>query len=200
MQPEQYVEKIIVKDLPLSVDNMEIYRYLESFQHLTLTTGVKYSHERNEDGELTSWRNGDRYIYAVAPIFPVLPTMARIAGMRVRIYHVNQKKVCKACGKFGHRSRASECEAYDPNQHVVAFRSKDHVLSNFYPCELPFRDETFKSLEHAYQHTKAVHLGELDIAENIKNAPTAFQAFKISTQLGSIDDTKEWEEANVHLL
>ncbi len=198
--PNRSVEKIIIKDLPLSVDNSEIYKYLQSFDHLTLTTGVKYSHERNEDGELTSWRNGDRYIYAVAPIFPVLPNTAKIVGMKVRLYHMNQKKVCKACGQYGHRTRDYRCEAYDPDQHVVAFRSRDHVLSNFYPCDIPFRDDNFKSLEHAYQYTKAVAMGELDIAWAIKNAPSAFQAFKISTQLGSIDDTKHWEEANIELM
>lgn len=100
---------------------------------------------------------------------------------------------------MGHKSKSDNCQAYDPDCGVVAFRSHEHPLSNFYPCKISYRDEDYASLEHAFQVTKAISLGDLEIAENIKAAPNAFFAKKISKQLDKYDTTK-WESTNVSIM
>lgn len=197
--PSVNVEKIIIKDLPLSLDNSEILKYLKTFEHVKYTTDLRYSRERNEQGELTSFRNGDRYLYAVSPVLPILPNIAFIAGMKCRISHATQCLVCRICGDMGHKARTEECPAYDTNVGVLAFRSHEHPLSNFYPCKIEYKEEEYASLEHAYQVTKAISLGDLEIAESIKNAPNAFFAKRISKQLDH-SITSEWENSNIGIM
>ena len=198
--PNITVEKIIIKDLPLSLDNTEIDTFLKGYKQVALTTGVKYSRERNDNGELTSFRNGDRYIYAISPVFPVLPTVVQIAGHKSRVYHVSQKNVCKVCGEYGHKVKTPDCPAYSTDLNIVAFKSHEHVLSNFYPAQIQYKNETFSSLEHAYQWSKAMAFGELDIAEAIKLARHAGVAKRISKESLPQNVSKEWEESNYSIM
>lgn len=50
---------------------------------------------------------------------------------------------------------------------VVAFQSHLSPLSNLFPCRIRHNGITFASLEHAYQHNKAIFHGKTDIAEDI---------------------------------
>ncbi len=196
---EKSVEKVIIKDLPLSLDNEEISKYLSQYEQLKLTSSIRYSRERNEDGELTSFRNGDRYVYAESPILPILPSVTAIANLKCRIYHPAQKMTCKICGMFGHKAKSNLCPAYSTDLGIVAFRSHEHPLSNFYPCTIVYRDEEYKSVEHAYQTAKAIHHGDLDLADAIRNAPNAFQAKKISKHLDS-GNMITWENSNLEIM
>lgn len=56
------------------------------------------------------------------------------------------------------------------------FQGKDNPISNFVPCEIKVFDEEHRLAKHAYQLTKALRSGNLDVAEKVRNAPTALDA------------------------
>ncbi len=66
---------------------------------------------------------------------------------------------------------------------TVKFRSADHPLSNFFPCNIDIYGRRFKSSEHAYQYRKAVENHAWDMAEDVVNAPTASKAKQIGDRI-----------------
>ena len=181
--PDIKLEKIWIKDIPLSVDNKAIEQYFEGHAQVKLTTEVLYSKERRPDsGHLTNYKNGDRFVFAVHPIYPVLPHKDKVAGFYARIQHQSQRDLCKACDHSGHSAKDSECPAYDPELNIIAFSGHQHPLSNFYPCEdgIELYDEIFDTAEAAFQWRKAVDVGMDDLAEDIKNARHAGAAKAIA--------------------
>ena len=96
---EERREKITVKDIPMSLAQSEVENYLRA-KGVTL---VRFSNKRDPEGNLTSFKNGDIYVYAVDPIEPILPRMATIGGLRGRLFHNGQFiKKCKLCGGPAH--------------------------------------------------------------------------------------------------
>ena len=180
--PSAPVEKIVFKDIPLSVDNKQIMSYLKEHSHVQLTTDVRYSRERNEDGSLSNYRNGDRFVFALQPVVPPLKTKDNIGTFTARIFHHSQNLTCKACNLPGHRPKTDDCPAYDPGMNVLPFRSRFSKLSNFYPCDLqvPEYDIVFASVEHYFQWEKAICLGKTDVADQILDAPHAAAAKSIA--------------------
>jgi ribA/ribD-fused uncharacterized protein len=165
------VEKIVIRDLPLSVDNEQIRELLKTFPQVKLTSPIKYSHERRQDDNtLTKYKNGDRFFYAEHPITPILPNKTKVGDFTVRIWHNGQKNVCRGCRIPGHKFKDPGCESYDPTLDVFPFRSHENIFSNFYPCTITYRQSKFKSSEHAYQWIRAITCEEPDIAEEIKRA------------------------------
>ena len=67
----QKKDKLTVKGLPLSVSSQEIKNLLES-NGVVLSSSIKFSQMRDEDGNLTRYKNGDRYMYC-EPFKPPLP-------------------------------------------------------------------------------------------------------------------------------
>lgn len=59
----------------------------------------------------------------------------------------------------------------------MLFRGKYSFLSNFYPCNVEYEGEIYKSVEHAYQAAK---FNEGTIRSAIKNADTPSKAKKIA--------------------
>ena len=64
LSPDEKREKIPIKDILLSIASQEIEQYLKD-KNVGLVTDVKFAHERDPNGQLTSFKNGDRYIYAI---------------------------------------------------------------------------------------------------------------------------------------
>ena len=132
------------------MSNQEIKTLLES-QGVTLSSAVKYSLMRDEDGSLTDFKNGDRYVYC-QPFSPPLPKQQKVCGMQCTIYHHGKTTTeCKACNIQGHRPGDEVCEAKAEEGTIQAFRGYQHPLSNHYST--PIRafgvPEPFKSVEHA---------------------------------------------------
>ena len=100
---------------------------------------------------MTSFKNGDRYVYAVAPVIPVLDRYVTIGDMRGRIFHDAQFTVCRSCNQNGHKPGDEVCPAKANEGEVVAFRSAENPLSNFFLCDITYKGKTHKSLEHAFQ-------------------------------------------------
>jgi len=191
----QNVEKIVIRDVPLSVDNDLIMEYLRKFEHLKLTSDVRYSRERSEDGFLTKYRNGDRYIFAEAPVFPVLPNNDKIDIFNARISHPTQRDICKVCHLRGHSANQAACLALDLDIKTTCFKGHENPLSNMYPCHIECFGETFKSSEEAFQWKKAIDLSREDIAAEIKTSKHAGAAKAISHKLerNGRDQVIDWE-------
>ncbi len=153
--PENNREKVTIKDLPLSVSNTGIVKLLE-MKNVKLVTPIRESRERDPDGKLTNFKNGDRYVYCEGPIHPPLARAAHIAGLQCRIFHNGQfDNKCKACGATGHRAGNDSCPAFNSEDNVTCFNGHLFPLSNMFPCKLKALGKTFKSLEHGYQWWRA---------------------------------------------
>ena len=82
--PDDLREKITVKYLPLSVSNDEIEKYLIE-QGVKLTSKILYCRERDPDGRLTEYKNGDRYCPDCGDtmqVFPQRPVQQRLQGLQ----------------------------------------------------------------------------------------------------------------------
>ena len=74
--------------------------------------------------EISPFINGDRIVYISPNMCPSLPKEVVIAGHPCRLWHASQRNFCKRCALHGHRTTdIDNCEAYDPDLHVTAFRS-----------------------------------------------------------------------------
>ena len=90
--------------------------------------------------------------------------------------------VCEIC-KGNHELGSGNCPGYDVNQRTICFRGPQCVMSNMYPCTVPFRNKQFPSSEHAYQWEKAMTVGDFSAAQQILEAPDGFTAKKISQRM-----------------
>ena len=64
----------------------------------------------------------------------------------------------------------------------IDVQGADHPLSNFFPMDITFSDTKFRSAEHAYQTLQAAFCGEIHLAEQAMNAPTAADAKQLVRQ------------------
>ena len=215
--PDEKVIKITVKDIPLSRGNSSLERYLEA-QGVKLKSPIQYAQARDPITKtLSDWLNGDRHMYAEELKSP-LPRFVKIGTTDARIFHEGQptapklctkcfskehtrgqckeQQACRRCRKPGHEPGDARCEASvsSPLQSTTAFSGKKDVLSNFFPCEIDIYGKHCKSAEHAYQYAKAVHQGQLQAAEEILQAPDAFQA---KAQARSLQYSTDWQSVKV---
>ena len=198
--PEDRKDKLTVRGLPLSVSNLEIKTLLES-QGVTLSSAVKCSLMRDEDGSLTDFKNGDRYVYC-QPFSPPLPKQQKVCGMQCTIYHHGKTTTeCKACNIQGHRPGDEVCEAKAEEGTIQAFRGYQHPLSNHYST--PIRafgvPEPFKSVEHAWFWKMASDLGKHELATRIKDAEHAGKAKYLSKEMEE-NSRIEWEDENMDVM
>ena len=108
----------------------------------------------------------------------------------------------KACYIFrspGHKPGDDVCEGLKQTLHkkVIAFQGENDVLSNFYPCEIKCHGIIAKSAEHAYNYIKAIRRGSPDLAQAIKDAPTAYLAKQVAKKLPY--DSK-WKDEKVQVM
>ena len=149
--PQERKDKLTVRGLPLSVSNQEIQTLLESKGEV-LASSIKYSQIRNEDGTLTEFLNGDRFLYC-EPLSTPLPRQQTICNFQCLVYHhgMNNNQ-CKSCNTLGHKSGDNHCPAKAEQGTILAFCGHQDPLSNHFPAPiLAFdEDEPFKSIEHAF--------------------------------------------------
>lgn len=195
--PSLTAEKLTIKDLPISVSNDEVKAFLLA-KGVKITTDPRYSKDRDEDGKLTSFLNGDRYVYATSPIMPVLSSTAHIADQRCRIFHPSQNNSCKICNDVGHKTKDSTCPAYTPPQDIITVVSYQNPLSNMYMgAGVDHCGTHYKSVEHAYQAAKARHSGMSDLEGKITNAKHAGVAKALSHQ---VPDAQSWADVRVQTM
>ena len=192
--PEDPREKVTIKFLPMSVSSTEIENFFTE-KGVTLTSTIQYSRERDPDGRLTDFKNGDRYCYAKAPIQPKIQRLARIAGIQCRIFHDGQfNNDCKACQQPGHKAGDTTCQALNTEDNTTAFRSYNMILSNMHASKIDIYGQEFDSVEHAYQWKKATDINAQDTATRIKNALHSGAAKRISKDLPQ-DLVERWSDS-----
>ena len=72
----QKKNKLTIKNLPLFVSNNEIVKMLTD-NNVVLASPVRYGLIRDESGQLTTFKNGDCYVY-VEPFNPPLPKQQNV--------------------------------------------------------------------------------------------------------------------------
>ena len=85
MSQIQVNDKITIKDLPIYITNEAIKAELEE-KGVKFVSAVKDSFERDHDGHLTSYRNGDKFAYIQKMDEPV-PRNMTIANNSCTIIH-----------------------------------------------------------------------------------------------------------------
>lgn len=200
--PDEKTTRIVVKDLPLSVQNTCLEQYMLK-EGVTTARKIDYGKARDPvTHQLSNWYNGDRIIFAKEMKQP-LPRFAQIGSFTCRIFHDGQEvspnklctncfdkdhtrgsctkpKVCPCCKKPGHSAGDEDCEVSlaKPNTGITPVHGETNPLSNMYPCTLKALGKDFNSVEQAYQYSKAIRRGQLDVATSICSAPTPMMAKK----------------------
>ena len=220
--PDEKTIKLTIKDIPLSKENASVEAFLQS-RGVTLTRSIQYGKIRNPTTkELTDCYSGDRIMY-VKPFDQDIPRVIYIGSTRARLFYDGQKlpnrdilctncfstshyrskctspKACHQCRSQGHKPGDAVCEAIKstPHKKVTAFQGADDVLSNFYPCEIKCHGIIAKSSEHAYNYVKAIRRGSPELAQAIKDAPTALLAKQVTKKLPF--DPK-WKDEKVQVM
>ena len=82
--------KLIIGNVPMSVANAEIEKTLKGMSDVSFRSKMFDESYRDEDGKLTSFKSGRRYIYIQKPSRP-LPKFVQIMKWKATLYHFGQK-------------------------------------------------------------------------------------------------------------
>ena len=191
-QMPQQKDKLTIKNIPLSVSNTEIERMLKE-QGVKFSSQLRYGHIRNEQGQLTNYKSGDRYVY-VEPFNPPLPVKQKVGDFSCLVFHHGKQAECKSCGTRGHRVGDNMCAAKPKHDECIV--TYKNPLSNHYPFELSGYDTTFPSIEHAFFWRMPSEMDKPQLAEKIKQAKHAGIAKQLSKEIALDDERLEWEMNN----
>ena len=136
---------------PENVSNEEIMSFLDTkHPHVVPRSNVILGRIPSRDNRhLSAFYNGDRIVYVKGDFHPVLPTSATVSGDACKIWHINQKLICKRCNSDTHRTtEVKQCDAYDASSTNGPFRVTNNHLSNFfYRCNINIYDRDWVSSE-----------------------------------------------------
>jgi ribA/ribD-fused uncharacterized protein len=193
-------EKITISGLPLNYDLDVIKGYFQDLE-IELLSEIKHYYIRDENNQLTKFKNGKLFVFAKGPISPLLPRNTKIAGYHCNLYHDGQfKSHCKLCKVPGHSQGDENCPSkLEEGQHITPFSSENNVFSNFYPCKISAFGESFESSESCYQWYKAREAGRPDLAEDIKNAKHAGEAKRLSYNIPKVA-LESWKTKEVEVM
>ena len=180
-------EKIIIKDLPLDVDDQTILDYLRSKSGVVVRSRVVSAHIRDRNNKPTRFLSGDRIIYVKGGFSPVFPEHVSISNNQCRMKHAAQQDACERCHFLGHDSLETDyCSAYNiDHENVVTIRSPKFSLCNYYTCRIKVFDQFFESSEHAYQWRKAQEANQTEYAAQIKKTKSPSDAKRIASRIPS---------------
>ena len=198
-------EKIVIKGLPLELENCCISDFLSLYPQIETRSHVMYSKEKyTSDNTFSPFYNGERYIFVKENFTPPLPKEAIVANHHCQIFHRTQKLWCLRCrdseNRHGGTDNVDSCDAYEHEKEAVVFKSRFNVLSNFFMCDVKIWNQTFKSAEHAYQWCKATELLNNDLAEKIIKAPYAKDAKALATDAFSYDEMQTWSKIKLKMM
>ena len=196
-QGQSISDKLTIRNLPLSVSNKETEKLLLD-KNVKLRSSIKYGCIRDDNGQLTSYKNGDRFVY-VEPYDTPLPKQQEIGQFKCLLIHHGKDIKCKACDVLGHRIGAEICKA-KPKTTIYAFKGYHHPLSNHFPCKLSVYGKVFKSAEHAFFWRMASEMGKLDLAKDIQDAVHAGVAKKLSKSIAEEKVRWKWEDENLDVM
>ncbi len=209
--------RLTIKDLYKSVSNKDVVHMLTKVYKIELASEVKFSHYREENGELSYMKNFDRHVWVHPDQLKVpLPRNAQCGVWRCRIFYRGQFKskkqcykcfsddhlgrncknprCCKVCKLPGHRPGTPQCEYYYVNYGVRVFGGEEDPLSNHYPCSFKYNHVKVKSVEHAWFDQKAMKNGQNEIANMCLNADDAKEAKYLGK---GIKCTSDWDRQSL---
>ena len=190
-------DKLTIKNVPLSVSNEEIRKMLEE-NKLTLVSPIRYACIRDNEGQLTSYKNGDRFVY-VKHVDKAIPPKQTVCSFPCIVVHHGKMLPCNACGERGHRMGDESCPAL-ATADTVTFKSFQHPLSVDFPCELTYVGEVFKSVQHAFLWRMALSFQKDDLAARIKNSKHAGAARLLSKEITNDERRLNWEKDNTSIM
>ena len=177
-------EKVVFKDIPFSVNDKEIIKFLNDQPGITVKSGVISARIKDNDNKLTPFYNGDKFVYVKGLFSPSIHNTCLIDNNKCRIWHKSQDKSCARCRHTDHTSLNTEkCEAYTDEQDVLSIRSPKNVLCNYYMYPLKVFNTQFMSAEHAYQWRFMMYIGREDQAHDILDARTPTEAKEIASRM-----------------
>ena len=94
-------DKLTIKYIPLSVSNDEVKRMLEE-NGVSLTSQIKYGLIRDSDGQQTTFKSDDRFVY-IKPFNPALPRNQKVGNYSCVVIHHGKEIPCVVCGVTGHK-------------------------------------------------------------------------------------------------
>lgn len=214
--------KITVKDIPLSYSNQSIYDMLVA-NGAKLNSQVKYSTIRDEYGQFTNYKNGDRFVYADQQqlVIRPVPKFILLGSFVARVIYQGQQlesepckkclgtdhphwkcvndSVCKVCKLSGHRAGSEECEFYVVSNNCYTFggRVDPLRLSNFENCNFVYKDREFASREVAFQYHRALIADQPTLAETIYGSDSPQTAKYYSRCL---KPTNMWHDMSLKLM
>lgn len=79
----------------------------------------------------------------------------------------------------------------------IAFQSEHAWPSNFFPTKIELQGMVFPSAEHAYQYSRAIKLGDPNLAKMITRAKSGKQAKTLGSQIESKDS---WDKVKIDVM
>ena len=181
--------KVLIQNIPLSIANEEIKLMLERLG-VKEFSDVRYELEHDEEGHLTSFKNGNRSVFIDTETLlnAPLPRNAICCNWRARIWYKEQPKpylkcyncyqeghtktsckntaVCKVCKREGHQPGDEDCPHYLPNN-AIPFKGERDEFSNFFKEEIVIETKSFNCGEQAWVAAKAKKNGRTDIYKEV---------------------------------
>lgn len=128
---EKPTTRLTVGDLPMNMECKDIEVALIKLG-CELVSNIFYEYDRDDNGRLTRWKTGKRFMYIIVPERP-LPKVLALGIYKAKLYHKEQPKnsarkcfncqavghlandcpmglICRACGQEGHKSGSDECQ------------------------------------------------------------------------------------------
>ena len=185
-------EKIVFRNVPPSIHNNTLLQFLDDQPGVIIKSKVVSGKIRNERNELTNYYSGERIVYVKGDFSPVLPMYTDIGTHKIRVWHSAQYDACKRCRHIDHGYlETDKCNAYLHDDDVIAFRSPNYVLCNFYEAKFFVYNSYFPSVEQAYQWRKMKHIGQEAYALEISKSKTPGRAKQIANRVpGNL--LKDW--------
>ena len=194
----QSKDKLTIKGLPLHMKNDELKTMLES-KGVVLCSPIKFSLIRDETGQFTNYKNGDRFLYC-EPLPQLIPRQQRVGDHNCYVYqHGKNTMQCKSCSQMGHKAGDAACPGRAKEESILAFRGYEDPLSNHYPTPIQTFDQDFRSLEHAFFWKMATDLEKHELAARIKAAAHAGVAKRLSKEMAE-EEREAWDHENVHVM
>ncbi len=210
--------KVSIQQLPLSVSNNVVENMLKNLG-CKYDGNIQFECERDEHGKLTMIKNGNRFVFADKKIEEnPLPRFTYCGNWRIRIYHKGQtyepkkcfkclrtghlgyncpnERVCRSCEQEGHKEGDETCPYFLKND-VVTFKGHLDPLSNFFPCNIVWKESDMTSSEQVYGYEMAVSNARPDIASDIIRASTAKEVKELSKK---VYRGAQWEKQKVPLM
>lgn len=174
---QQQSTKLIIGNVPLSFSDEELLQAVKGLG-VTMHSKLIPERDRDENGKLTRWKTGRRFVYIKVPSTP-LPKTVPIGLFKTSLYHREQKLAtqqqqaeCQRCLTKGHST--SECT--NPVRCKQCYQS-EHRAGDVQCCLTP-------------ENTQDLPTSPTDCSEQSKESVGV-----PSTQAGEQTQTKEQEKA-----